>query len=108
MLRLFAPSACKSCRGRKCWGHPKAAPSPRSTSDVTTSRSGVIAHADGARASVSAPAPWSRGGPCTRRLPAGENNGAPVKTATSSAQYLLDHIFVYRRDQNLPYKFSDV
>jgi hypothetical protein len=27
---------------------------------------------------------------------------------TSSAQYLLDHIFVYRRDQNLPYKFSDV
>jgi len=23
------------------------------------------------------------------------------------AQYLLDHIFVYRRDQNLPYKFSD-
>src|SRR6516225_8390255 len=46
--------------------------------------------------------------PCTRRLPAGENNGAPVKTATSSAQYLLDHIFVYRRDRNLPYKFSDV
>ena len=23
------------------------------------------------------------------------------------AQYLVDHIFVYRRDQNLPYKFSD-
>jgi hypothetical protein len=23
------------------------------------------------------------------------------------AQYLLDHILVYRRDQNLPYKFSD-
>ena len=24
------------------------------------------------------------------------------------AQYLVDHIFVYRRDQNLPYKFSNV
>jgi hypothetical protein len=34
--------------------------------------------------------------------------GKPSEGGTSSAQYLLDHIFVYRRDQNLPYKSSDI
>ena len=32
----------------------------------------------------------------------------PSESGTSSAQYLVDHIFVYRCDQSLPYKFSDI
>jgi hypothetical protein len=32
----------------------------------------------------------------------------PSDGGTLSAQYVLNHIFVYRRDQNLPYKLSDV
>ena len=44
----------------------------------------------------------------------GSSAGSPILgrrssgVGTSSAQYLVDHIFVYRRDQNLPYKCSDV
>src|SRR5947207_3319396 len=39
----------------------------------------------------------------------GSSAGSPIFGAgTSSAQYLVDHIFVYRPDQNLPYKCSDV
>jgi hypothetical protein len=34
--------------------------------------------------------------------------GTAAEGGTSSAQYLLDHTFVYRRDLNLPYKFSDI
>jgi len=34
--------------------------------------------------------------------------GAPQRGGTSSAQYLVDHIFVYRCNQNLPDKSSDI
>jgi len=33
---------------------------------------------------------------------------APQKAGSSSAQYVVDHIFVYRCDQNLPHKINDV
>jgi hypothetical protein len=36
------------------------------------------------------------------------NAKRPSEGGTSSAQYLLDHIFVYRCNQNLPDKSSDV
>jgi hypothetical protein len=46
----------------------------------------------------------SRGG----KLKIQRSAGKTATIGTSSAQYLVDRIFVQRRDQNLPYKFGDI
>jgi hypothetical protein len=43
-----------------------------------------------------------------QRQPAPSERGGPSEGGISSAQYVVDHIFVYRCDQNLPHKINDV